>query len=555
MSRYSFCTARNGALIPSIIDSSGGAHPLHSMYDPYREAERLISDLCDENGHLTSEFLVILGLGGGFIAEAALRRNGLAGICIIDYDANGMQELLHAINYDAILGDPRCHLLIDPGPREIEDFITGHYLPAVCGNIKILPLRTRTEQEQQRFTDAVDALRRSIAKVSSDYSVQAHFGTRWFSNIIRNLCAAENISTGQTRSNGFPAPAQIGGNYIHEAAICAAGPSLDIQIPRLAGLKKKDANLFIIATDTSAPALLNSGVRPDAIVSIDCQHISYYHFMGIDCRRIPLFLDIASPPLVAACTDTPVFCSCGHPFARYISRNWMPLPELDTSGGTVTYACLSLAGGLGAEKITVYGADFSYPHGKVYARGTYIFPFFEKKQNRLNPLEALVSDFLYRSPFLAPCGPVNYYETATLRQYRERTIKKANSLNADVFFEPGIGPDIQTSERSKKNDGDQYCGASSTPGDKRNGVLYAPQRPRTSAREFLTAYKRAVEKLAVPETADGTWLGNLAMPEKEILYTLLPLAAALKRHNPSLYTISLLEAAKQYCIEEILSFI
>ena len=40
---------------------------------------------------------------------------------------------------------------------------------------------------------------------------------------------------------------------------------------------------------------------------------------------------------------------------------------------------------LGAKEIILYGADYSYPEGKPYARGTYFFPIFEANANRLNP--------------------------------------------------------------------------------------------------------------------------------------------------------------------------
>jgi hypothetical protein len=403
----------------------------------------------------------------------------------------------------------------------------------------VLPLRARAELDKQNFNAAGEAIQRAIEKVSSDYSVQAYFGKRWFANIIRNLRAA-NL---QNRS--VPP--------IREAAICAAGPSLDDQIPRLIELvdQKKKRELFIISADTALGALLRKGLKPDAVVSIDCQHISYYHFMGIDCKNIPLFLDIASPPMLAGFSDLPFFFSGGHPLAAYVSQEWRPLPLLDTSGGNVTYACLSLAENLGAQRITVYGADFSYPSGRVYAKGTYIYPYFERRQERRSPLEALLSSFLYRSPFLpAEDGSHNggagvpVYETATLRSYRKRFEQKASLMDAQVTAAPGMG--IPFSINQKK---------SSPSSDARGRIfnLFAPGKILMDSSQFLERYRHDIAALPFfgSNNDSGSWLRNLDNGQRRIFITLLPQAAALKHRRPELSTGELIEEVKRCSTEEI----
>jgi hypothetical protein len=397
----------------------------------------------------------------------------------------------------------------------------------------VLPLRTRAELDKQKFSAAGDAIQRAIERVSSDYSVQAYFGTRWFANIIRNLGPA------QLQNRSVPP--------IREAAICAAGPSLDDQIPLLLEQKQK-RELFVISADTSLPALLYRGLRPDAVVSIDCQHISYYHFMGADCADIPLFLDIASPPLLSGFSGKPFFFSGGHPLAAYISQEWRPLPLLDTSGGNVTYACLSLAERLGAQRITVYGADFSYPAGRVYARGTYIYPFFERRQERRPPLEAQLSSFLYRTPFL-PAEDTEHvfaqteippYETAALRRYRKSFVQKVLTMEADVSAAQGRGMPLLFDS----------IGKPSRPVDPRNRVfsLFAPGKMMMDANRFLEQYRRDIE--ALPVFSHETFRG-LELEQRRVFITLLPQAAAFRHRHPDLSIPDLVEAVKRYSIDEI----
>ena len=314
-----------------------------------------------------------------------------------------------------------------------------------------------------------------------------------------------------------------------------------------------EQKLFVIAADTALPALLYHGLKPDAVVSIDCQHISYSHFMGINCRDVPLFLDIASPPMLPEFSDHPFFFSGGHPLAVYISQQWRPLPVLDTSGGNVAYACLSLAESLGAQRITVYGADFSYPAGRVYARGTYIYPFFERRQNRFSPAESHLSSFLYRSPFLpaedtADSGAGSPpYETATLRSYRKTFEDKISTMEGRVSAAPGGGIPLSIRQIPP------LYGMAPDIGS-RIFNLFAPGKTIMNANRFLEQYRRDIAVLPVIGSTNyntGIYLRNLGVDERRVFVTLLPQAAALKHRHPELSTPELIEAVKRYCVNEI----
>jgi hypothetical protein len=539
--RYKFIESASGEVVPAIIDANGVARPLHSTVDPKREAGRLIASLDAKASYAkASGFLVFLGLGAGFLPEIALQLPDTSQIIVIDFDINGVAELFSSREYTSLLSDPRFTLLVDPDPGLIEKTILEIYRPALDGGIKVLPLRARTDLDKELFGKAADAVQHAIEKVSADYSVQAHFGTRWFANIIRNLGTAQ----GQRRS--VPP--------VYGAAICAAGPSLDMQIPFLAEQREKQGaqNFFIICADTALPALLSRGVKPDAVVSIDCQHISYHRCMGNACRDIPLFLDLCSPPALAGFSDSPFFFSGGHPLAVYISQCWRPFPLLDTSGGNVTYACLSLAENLGAHRITVFGADFSYPFGKIYAKGTYLFPLFEKKQNRFSPIEAQVSALLFRSPFLPPENASivatgnSCYETATLRFYRKAFEKKALETEAEIAAVSGLGIPLCLSA-GNRNGHSRHT-------DKQKKNIFAAGKAETSAAEFLERYQRDIAALPIPGTGDipaGAYLKTLDTCKRRIAATLLPQAAAVKRRKPDLTAGELIEEVKRYCIGEI----
>jgi hypothetical protein len=498
--RYRFLISRTGETIPALVLPSGSARPLHSTVDPRREAERLIG-VSQEEG-----FFVFLGLGGGFAPLAALRREGTKQVLVVDYDCDGVAELLCSKDYAGLFGDSRFRLLLDPAEGTVRAYITGHYRPVLQGGIRALPLLPRTEGVKA-FVQAHEEIKKAVDACTRDYSVQAWFGKRWFSNILRNLPLAERSC--------FSLPP------VRRAAITAAGPSLDSQLPRL---RAERSGVFLIATDTSLPALLNAGLEPDGVLSIDCQHISYQHFFCGLPRETVLFLDLASPHAVAARSEKSVFFASGHPLAQYIRSTWRPLPNLDASGANVTYAAFSLAENLGASEITLYGADFSYPGGRTYARGTYIYPFFEKRQNRFCSTEAQHSAFLYRGSFLEKHPAENgtnswYYETESLR-----------------FYKTALEQKTAAAERRFENDGTSVF----TLAGERTPFLLAAG-PRNSAREFLLSYKRKIENLSFFDESEDE--------NRNIVTTLLPVAAAVRRHYP--LTAELFRETRNWCVAEL----
>jgi len=527
---YSFEKSRSGEIVPLIE-----GRPLHSLIDPKREAQRLISTIKPGTG-----FLVFFGLGGGFLPEAALEQTD-AQVIVIDYNEKGIAELFSSIDFTYLKKNERFAFLNSTSSEEIKSFILENYKPALFGGIQLIPLRPRVEADKSLFDIAAASLQEAIDIVTGDYTVQSHFGKRWFNNIIRNI--AKNIKQRTENKERLI----TGKMPAAETAIIAAGPSLDSQLQEIKELKAR--NVFIISTDTALPVLAQNEIIPDAVVSIDCQHISYYHFLYCTLlnRRdnhgsIPLFIDIASPPLLSRLKGfTPVFFSSGHPLARYFSRGLLPF--LDTSGGNVTYACLSAAEYLGAKRIHLFGADFAYINSQCYARGTYIYPHFYKRQNRLSPIEGQFSRFLYRSPFL-PKNNEQYYETASLRFYREKFEEKASVMDAEIICAKGLGAKITINKEQRAESREQKAK------NREQRTENREQLAESYYFKFLENYKNDIA--ALPEVENkSNYVKKLNEKERQVFTTLLPFMAAVRKHEPELTLKEMIKELKRYCIAGI----
>lgn len=489
-----FETSVTGSLVPYIRKGERTTF-MHSRVDPEREAQRVAAQ------YPRTGFYTLLGLGGGYVASSLLRTERVTRVVIIEYDASVLRAVLEAIDLTHILGDRRVRLLVDPLDEELEKAIVSSYVPSIAGDFVSVPLRGRIDTDSARYQRATDLIRGTIMAISDDYSVQSFFGKRWFTNIVRNLETSDR-----------PTP-PVG--PIHEAMVTAAGPSLELAYDEIAG---RPHGTFLIATDTSLRALLSRGIEPDAVISIDCQHISYYHFsLGIP-ERIPLFLDLASPPTVARMASRPYFFSSGHPLARYIAGRYRAFPEIDTSGGNVTHAAVSLATYLGARTIRLFGADFSYPFGKTYARGTYIYPYFDIRQSRQRPFESLFAEFLFRNQTLVREDDEQgfRYVTKPLVAYRERLERLASSIPARLDRVRGNG--VATTMEN---------GAPSRTAH--SGRVFAAGKPFQRPQEFLAGYADDIAKLPAPHEHAASYLDALNAHQQDVWTTMLPSAAAFRR--------------------------
>jgi hypothetical protein len=477
--RLGRATARNGLIVPTVRTTAGEV-PLHSLYDPRQEGRKLAETLRGFG------CLAVSGLGGGFHIQSMLEDASVSAVLVIEKDPGVLRSLLHTVDYSPLFADARVWIVC--GSADILPSLSAAWKPALAGGMKTAQLRAWCDLERP-FFDAVSAeIQSAVESIRADYGVQAHFGKRWFTHIVANLPLLR------------PAPTPT---FVSAAAVTGAGPSLDLQIPLIRG-RRRDA--LLLATDTSLPALTGRGIDPDAVLSIDCQVYGYHHFLKGLPESTSLYLDLASPPLLARRHRAPVFVASGHPMVRYIDAHWLRLPRVDTSGGNVTHAAVTLARALGARTIAVYGADFSYPLAKAYARGTYLYDYFRARQDRLAPAESSLLSFALshaeRRPILT---------TPLLLSYRDRFLALMDSIDAQVVPAEGIGLALAGSRRES--------GASPAAAPAQ-WPSASPAGVNGDWKEFLSGYADRLRAL-----------GSFSGGDREIVDTLLPIAARIIREG------------------------
>ncbi|HEQ72602.1 MAG TPA: DUF115 domain-containing protein [Spirochaetia bacterium] len=520
--RVVFQRAKTGSLIPALGEDSS-ALPLHSTFNPEREGERF-KELYTGNG-----FLLFLGMGAGYHIAPFLAQPEVSSILIIEESLPLFRTILEHIDCHHIFLDPRVKVLVDKSSREIEEYLLATYIPALLGDLKSIPLWPRFNASREYFKGVLKTVEETINQIADDYSVQAAFGKKWFANTLSNLPTAEFTSTTLSPRK--------------KVMVTGAGPSLEDSIKEVKKLRKE---YFLIASDTSLPCLMAHDCPPDCVISIDCQQVSYHHFLAGYPRGIPLLLDLASPPVLTRLSDKLLFFSSGHPFSQFVNRNWRRFPFIDTSGGNVSHAAVSLAVNLGAREIALFGVDFSYPEGKTYARGTYLYRHFQSRETRFMPAETRFLNLIFRNKTVLRERDSGFlrYTIKPLLTYKESLETFAGRIEARIVHRRVKG---------------QSLAVPANPGGPAGGIneLFAAGPAGTSAREFLFEYREALFTLTRPFNPVVNYLHSLNKDERDLWTTLLPALAALRveARGETPDGALLLEKTRQYALARLIALV
>ncbi len=390
-----FEEAKNGTLIPVFLSGK----TMESRYNPQRDAQALCDTITGEE-----KFFLVLGVGSGLFLELLSQKYPDAKIIAFELFEEDLAFLQTNERIKELSKNP---LISFAHLQNFEELLIQNYLPAKYGNLKIVEQRAWVNENQNQIEKINSTLQKTLGIISADYSVQAHFGKIWTSNIMNNSLLAQ-----KHHLYSFENKADI---LKKTAVIVAAGPTLDKTLSLLCDNNTRE-NYFIISTDTAAQTLYKHVITPEVIVSIDGQSVSYNHFINqkkSDSTNqsgnpgqggtSPVFaFDLCSNSSAEryVCEkDSKVFFFCsGHPLSSAINAsNGYALPVIFSGAGTVTITAVDLAVQSGFEKLLILGADFSYSKGKAYSSGTYLDTLYNKDSSKLSKAEGTFSKLMFRT--------------------------------------------------------------------------------------------------------------------------------------------------------------
>ena len=394
--------SKNGSTIPVLKNGK----TIESRYDPQKESERFIQEQLDA----ATSFVIIFGIGGGALIQAALKQNPNLFIIAVEESQSDLDFLLQIELVKELKNNPKVRLC---NSTELYNTILDNYMPAFYGNLKVIENRSWVNENKETAQKLTAIIQKAVPVVAADFSVQSHFGKLWMHNILSNLKTLDKTVAVPSFKNELN----------KTAVVFAAGPTLDSSIELV---QKKPGDYFCIATDTAFSVLVSKNIIPQAVISLDGQYVSSSHFIHNSAQdeqfsdTVFLFDLSGNTSAVKGLIKNKNKVSCfisGHPLSTFVNQKYsLGLPQIYAGSGTVTIAAVDFAVKCGFTKINVLGADFAYVNSKPYAKGTYLDRLYNTASTRLNGSAKAFSTLQYRTP-LTQTGN-NSYTTDILTAYR-----------------------------------------------------------------------------------------------------------------------------------------
>lgn len=329
-------TAKNGKKNFSI---NGKA--VHSRFAPEREASG--------TKFAAKSVIAVFGLGAGYHIQNLMSANPES-YCIV------LEPLLPIFNrrkeFTSNLPDSRVFIF-----NSVQN---EHVFPLLQKIMKCEFLRLETYSNicyknllPHLETEFYQIIRQHIGIIIQNILTESNFLPLWNKNILRNIAQTANVPFMQ------PVKKNISNKNI--AVICAAGPTLDSQLPQIKQYREK---LTIFATDTAFIPLTKFGITPDITVSLDGQYFTMGDFMCPITKNNFCIIDMLGYYTVANLFKNAAFTVSTYEkgtLADYVLQKLGITPLTVETGGTVTDYALDLARKLGFKTFFFAGYDLSYP--------------------------------------------------------------------------------------------------------------------------------------------------------------------------------------------------
>lgn len=371
MSYYEITPSRCGT--PTARD---GGVLLHSLYDPAREARRLVGLHREQK----SAIFCAVGLGYAPIAWTEEHSGDDGAVIIIESSRARFFEALRILDWSSVLRRQHLVIALDCPAHKVIALIESVTDIRDCA---VFAVPSQTAHDAPYFGAVASLIERNKRKADINDATTSRFANRWVRNVCMNTIAIASRQLPRVTSGVRLVPS-------HECpqvpvTVLAAGPSLQTVLPYLCEIQHHS---LVIAVDTAVRAVLRCGVFPDYIVITDPQYYAWRHIASYPSPSSVLVSDLSVyPAALRYDCRAAMLTSSAIPLARYFEGEMhLDLPSLG-AGGSVSSCAWNLAYLLGASQIYIAGLDLSFPRGETHIRGSTIEENAHMVSNRVHPTE------------------------------------------------------------------------------------------------------------------------------------------------------------------------
>lgn len=345
---------------------------LHSMYDPVREAARFVKKQDVSDG----DDVLVLGFGMGYHVREILNSVGDKGkVFVVEPNADILQVAFSVADFSEVLADARFYLISGENQESLAMRFVSTLENQMNSRIEDMDRIIVHEASMKCFPRGFEKLASTFEMLVMERSAEDVFRDVNISNFERNLDAivtSPGIETLRDKIQGLP------------VFFINAGPSLDCALPFLKKFRKK---ALFACSDTAFPALVDQGINPDLVFSVDPQAISARHFQGCSCcDSVLVFMPTSSPEVVSSFSGRRmVFLQKDHSLTGKM-EDVLSDKGMVLSGGSVSCMGLDILLGAGCKRFFLVGMDYAFSGGKMYSQNVWVGKQWVPRVNRFRSL-------------------------------------------------------------------------------------------------------------------------------------------------------------------------
>lgn len=351
---YTVEPAKDGNLTVAVEAGEGRRIYLHSRYRPVEEGAKLV-----ESVDVEQKFVYFIhGLGLGYHVNRLLDRASSEAV--------------------AVVFEPDLRLLKTTlWHRDLSEGISKHRLLLVAGGDKAA-LFNRLNSKLALMSSGFEAIRHAASvQLHADFHAET---SRWADEfsafaktsintlVINGRRTAENIAQNVGWYAATGGVDRLKDRYKGKpAVVVSAGPSLRKNKHLLKGLEDK---AVIVAVQTTLQPLLEMGVEPHFVTSLDYHEISGRFFEKLPkVLRTELVAEPKATPVVLGMHPGPVTV-LGNDYAERLLKEMGLRKGTLRGGATVAHLAFYVAEHLGCDPVIFLGQDLGFSDGLCYTPGT-----------------------------------------------------------------------------------------------------------------------------------------------------------------------------------------
>ncbi|UXH43430.1 DUF115 domain-containing protein [Rossellomorea vietnamensis] len=342
------------------LDSKSGIKSLrinsllvHSKYAPIEEAKKIVNSSYKKN-HLH----ILFGIGLGYLADSIIEKMSESDRLIIIEPDEEVYELAFKFNKLSITSCPNVSICLGKDLTLFESLLNSGF-QEYMGRFTII--------ETPNYQKLYPALYKKCLEISKDQllmevinnNTRHIFSQKWQENYTSNLYSAFTSHNIEDLTGKLNCP----------IVIASGGPSLTKQLPLL---KVNCDKVFLICAGSTINSLLNEGITPNLVVTVDGGEPNYTHFEDIDISHIPMAYPLIVHKKIPALHNGKQFTfniSDHTLMNKWTNKLLQRENGFIQTGHSVANFSLDIAMKLTTAPVALIGQDLAYTNNQTHASG------------------------------------------------------------------------------------------------------------------------------------------------------------------------------------------